>query len=347
MFCDVNFLEALTPQQLDDYLAQGWYRMHQSMFTANFLYYNNDFFSVLWLRNNLNHYSPATTGKKLAKLNSRFTVQVQPFNTITQQHIMLFKQYADSKPPGWPNDLTYLLMGSGNTHNMFNSYVLNLYDGPLLIGACVFDVGHQTAAGITSFYHPAYTRHSLGKYLIYQVVQHCCTLGLQYFYPGYFAPGIREFDYKLSIGSQCLQYYSYPAQQWLPMHTFTPDCVMLNVMVTKLQQLQQTLNTMQVPATLLYYAYFNLAEQYEVPGGLWDYPVFLCLQTNSSATYHYAVVYNPAHSSYHLHAFNKAGTEDAFVVVEARPVCAAVLTVSPVLMSHPTAESFAQAMAGL
>jgi arginyl-tRNA--protein-N-Asp/Glu arginylyltransferase len=347
MFCSVKYSGSVTPHQLDDYLAEGWYRMHQSIFTANFLYYNNDFFSVIWLRNNLSQFNPGTTGKKLAKLNSRFTVQVQPFKTITPQHIQLFKQYAGSKPPGWPSDLVYLLMGSGNTHNMFNTHVLNLYDGPLLIGACVFDVGVQTAAGITSFYHPQYTRHSLGKYLIYLVVQHCCTLGLQYFYPGYFAPGIKEFDYKLSIGSNCLQYYSYTAQQWLPMHTFTPDCIMLNVMVTKLQQLQQTLQTMQVPTTLLYYAYFNLAEQYEVPGGLWDYPVFLCLQTVDSAAYHYAVVYNPANGNYHLHAFNKAGTDDAFILLHNRPVCATMLTVSPVLLSHPTAETFAQALVQL
>ncbi len=91
--------------------------------------------------------------KKLKKLNSKFRIEVTPFNNISDNHIILFKKYSSHKPLGWPNSLTNLLL-NGRQESMYNSFALNLYNGAALIGTCVFDLGNKSAAGITSFYDP-------------------------------------------------------------------------------------------------------------------------------------------------------------------------------------------------
>ena len=58
MFAQFESPAALTPYELDLYLANGWFRMHQTIFTTHFLCFKQNFYSAVWLRVGLKNYIP-------------------------------------------------------------------------------------------------------------------------------------------------------------------------------------------------------------------------------------------------------------------------------------------------
>jgi arginine-tRNA-protein transferase len=77
MFAELENPLFIDAHELDQYLADGWFRMGQSVFTTNFLKFNHVFYSALWLRINLLEAEFPTTKSKLQKLN-KFEVEIQP-----------------------------------------------------------------------------------------------------------------------------------------------------------------------------------------------------------------------------------------------------------------------------
>ena len=56
-FAEKHYPELLLPEELDAYLARGWYRMGQSIFTTHFLCFGEQFYSAVWVRLQLNDHS--------------------------------------------------------------------------------------------------------------------------------------------------------------------------------------------------------------------------------------------------------------------------------------------------
>lgn len=274
MFAQVHTPLILTPAQLDDYLLRGWFRMGQNMFTTNFLNFKGQFYSALWLRLDLQKYSADNTEQKLKKLNARFRVHVGKAS-ITADKEDLFLKYRASITFEASASIHQLLYGKV-AYNIFDTYEVTIYDDEKLIACGFFDMGLQSSAGITSFYDPAYKKHSLGKYLIYQKINFCKEMSQDFFYPGYFVPGYSFFDYKLSIGKKVLQYLDYSSERWFPIDHFTPLLTPIRIMQEKLNSLQIMLAQARMQAELLRYEFFEanlLPELKDVE--LFDYPLFL------------------------------------------------------------------------
>lgn len=274
MFAQVHTPLTLTPAQLDDYLFRGWFRMGQNIFTTNFLNFKGQFYSALWLRLDLQSYSADHTEQKLRKLNSRFTIEVNKA-TITAEKEDLFLKYRASITFEASASIHQLLFGKVS-YNIFDTYEVTIHDRDKLIACGFFDMGLQSSAGITSFYDPAYKKHSLGKFLIYQKINFCREMNQDFFYPGYFVPGYSFFDYKLSIGKKALQYLDYSSEQWFPIGHFTPLLTPIRIMQEKLNSLQIMLAQARMEVELLRYEFFEanlLPELKDV--GLFDFPLFL------------------------------------------------------------------------
>lgn len=215
MFQDFKFPLKIMPEELDTYLAAGWYRMGQCVFTTDFIERDNIFFETIWLRNRLKNYHPSSTFKKLERRNKGFNIEIVPFH-YANNYESLFQKYRSSLPEGRAVDLHSFLIGDSPLI-VFKSWVINLYDGEKLIGAGVFDLGKKSAAGISSFYDPDYKNYSIGRYLIYKKIEYCKQQRYDYFYPGYFVPGIKAFDYKLEIGKESLEFFDMKKGMWKPL----------------------------------------------------------------------------------------------------------------------------------
>jgi arginyl-tRNA--protein-N-Asp/Glu arginylyltransferase len=275
MFAKSLSPQTLSAEELDDYLFRGWFRMGQTIFTTNFLSFKSEFYSALWLRIDLHRFSPDSTQLKLFKLNARFRTEINVAN-ITPVQEALYEKYKNSISFEASTSLKTLLFGR-SPYKIYNTFEVDVFDGDTLIATGFFDTGKNTAAGITSFYDPAYKKYSLGKYVIYQKINFCKTYGLRYFYPGYFVPGYSFFDYKLSIGKPALEYLDLRSGLWLPIERFSPAQHPLRIMENKLSGLQHLLLKSQVESKILKYEYFDANL---VPGlteaELLDFPVILC-----------------------------------------------------------------------
>lgn len=212
MIQDFKFPLRIEPDELDGYLAAGWYRMGQCIFTTDFVERDGVYFKTIWLRNRLKIYKSSSTLQKLERRNKEFKTEIIPFS-YSKQYELLFQKYRSSLPPGRAGDLHSFLIGD-SPYLIFNSMVINIYDAGKLIGSGVFDLGKKSAAGISSFYDPDYKKCSIGRYLIYKKIEYCKQNGYDYFYPGYFVPGLKAFDYKLEIGKECLEFYDMAKDQW-------------------------------------------------------------------------------------------------------------------------------------
>ena len=296
MFAEVHCPRVLHASELDQYLARGWFRMGQTIFTTNFLNFKNNFYSSIWLRIRLQEYTSDRTEQKLSKKNSRFKVEVKQAS-ITPEKERLFSSYKQHISFEASSSLNTLLFGKLN-YNIYNTSEICLYDQGNLIAVGYFDVGETSAAGISSFYDPAYKKYSLGKYLIYLKIAYCKKLGLQLFYPGYFVPGYPLFDYKLEIGKAVLQYLDFPSLKWRPLEQFRLMNSPLHVMQEKLRGLQSVLADAGVESRLLKYEFFDANLIPELEGiVLFDFPVFL---NCSGLSDEIPVVYDIRDAQFHL-----------------------------------------------
>lgn len=221
MIQSFRFPSKLLPGELDNYLSAGWYRMAQCVFTTDFVEMNGKEYKAIWLRINLKSYQPSLTIEKLEKRNRHFRLEIIPF-IYSKQYELLYEKYIPCVNGERSKMLIDFLFDYSN-NNIFNSYAIHLYDGEILAGAGIFDIGEKSAAGISSFFDPAYKKYSIGKYLIYKKIEFCKQNDFDYFYPGYFVPGIKYFDYKLKIGTGSLEYFNMEKEQWKNICTFQKE----------------------------------------------------------------------------------------------------------------------------
>ena len=277
MFVDVHCPESLEPTALDEYLERGWFRMGQTIFTTNWLNFKETFYSAIWLRVLLNDYSPDSTQKKLLQRNSKFRTQIRPA-TITVEKELLYVRYKQSVPFEASVSLQTLLFGNSET-NIFDTYEVDIFDKEKLIAVGFFDVGKNTAMGIASIYDPSYKKFSLGKHIIYSKIAFCKERGMKYFYPGYFVPGYRAFDYKLEIARDFIEYLEVQTDRWLPLSSFKNGNTPITVMKEKLNELKKWLTRSAIVSDIMFYDYFYANQTPELSGAeLFDFPVFLTAQ---------------------------------------------------------------------
>jgi len=207
-------LSRLPGDFLDYYLAQGYYRMGQNLFTCQFLPLETGLYTTHWLRLAVARAGYGPKQRQLLRLNGQFEVAVRPFR-LTPEYETLYALYYQSITFDANPSLGDLLL-EDSPHNIFDSHVLEVRDGGRLIAAGVFDRGTDSLAGIVNFYDPAYRKHSLGKYLMLLKLEHAHRHGLAYYYPGYLVHNYPKFDYKLWACAAATEVFNARTHQWRP-----------------------------------------------------------------------------------------------------------------------------------
>jgi leucyl-tRNA---protein transferase len=214
VYYDVHYPESLTAQQLDDYLADGWYRMQQMIFTTDVIVKEDRLLPVFWLRLSLEKYSPAKKSNKLIALNKDYAVEC---NTaiITEELEELYQLYKSSVNFELSASIQDSLNGEVTT-SIYNTHCLTIRDKGKLIAAGFFDEGNNSLAGILNIYHPDYASQSLGKYLMLLKIDYARQQQKQYYYTGYLSTADSKFDYKLFVSKEATEVYNRKLRQWVP-----------------------------------------------------------------------------------------------------------------------------------
>jgi arginine-tRNA-protein transferase len=300
MLAQVIYPDKIEPNGLDDFLENGWFRMGQSIFTTNFLTFKNNFYSAIWLRIVLSNYCDSESQKKILKQNSSFNITIANAE-ITEEKEDLFTKYKNGINFEASESLHYLLYGNSNSDSIYYTKEICIYDGNKLIGVGYFDIGLDSAQGITCFYNPSYKKFSIGKYLMLLKISYCKQLGLKYFYPGYFAPGYKLFDYKLMLGKNCTQYLNLSKNKWINTAKFSDENVPLLLMRYKLFELQNKLFEYNIEDRLKNYRYFDASLIENIfAQQLLDFPTFLLIFDIDENNMIPIVVYNVSNEKYQI-----------------------------------------------
>lgn len=209
-----------THDQLDEYLANGYYRMRQFMFTTFYIEYEEQLHDVFWLRTLVRQVNLTQVGKKLFKQNKQFTHQVKPF-AITAEHEELFSRYREHVSFVHTPTIHENLMGEAQPeHTIFNTKLIEVRDGEKLIAFGYFDEGEQAIMGLLNVYDPEYKKHSLGKFLILLKLAYCQQQKIEFYYTGYIALGLHHFDYKTYPDEEAVEVLIHATNTWHPFTLF-------------------------------------------------------------------------------------------------------------------------------
>jgi arginine-tRNA-protein transferase len=209
----VYYPEQLTGDELDSFLAKGWYRMGQSIFTTHFIILNGEIFRVYWFRYDLQKLNISRSAKKIFTFNRKFKVNILPFE-LTDELEELFTLYKTTIDFEAAQSVHSWLNGD-QPSNVFDTLLVEIKDNGKLVAAGIFDNGNESIAGILNFYHPDYKQYSLGKYLMLLKIQYAVKAGQKFYYPGYIVKNYPRFDYKLFVDENAAEIYNPETSEWI------------------------------------------------------------------------------------------------------------------------------------
>jgi leucyl-tRNA---protein transferase len=201
---------------LDRFLSAGWYRMHNTVFTTNFVDVNDPSTRVFWLRYKVEQVRLARH-KELIKRNAGFTAVYRGL-VVTSELNDLYAAYYYSIDHDCSENLPGILGTRGKS--VFDSYLIEVRHDDKLIAAGIFDKGMDSIAGIVNFYHPDYKKYSLGKYLMLLKLQYCRDNKIGWYYPGYFGPELPKFAYKLFMDKNATEVFLPENKSWISFAEF-------------------------------------------------------------------------------------------------------------------------------
>lgn len=220
MFNDLHIHKQIRGSLLDQYLAKGWYRMGQVIFTTDYLFKDERWYRVFWLRYRLKEFQFSARQRKLLQLPKGCTAGVKPLR-INAELEELYGRYRDHLDfeisPALKENLNSLdFLGQAEGDSVFDSYVIEIRREEKLIAAGIFDLGDSAMAGIINIYDPAERRLSPGKRLMQIKLSYALSQKLDYYYPGYIVCGNPKFDYKLEPGREICEIFNPVTDSWLP-----------------------------------------------------------------------------------------------------------------------------------
>lgn len=297
MFAVKHYPEQIKGKELDDYLANGWYRMGQTIFTTHFLCFGETFYSAIWVRLDIQQHQFSKSLRKIIKRNNacfqfhfgKAVIDVTREN-LYQRYRAIF--------PGMIAPSILDSLQDGEHFNVYNTYEFTAYDGDKLIAVSYFDMGENSIASILGFYDPEYKAYSLGLYTMLMEIEFGKIKNYKYFYPGYVVPGYDRFEYKLRIGP--VDYYDLRSAEWLPYSDFTTEDVPIYRMRVKLEVLRQAALQMRLHLPLKFYPLFeaNLFGYPSMP--FFDYPLMVYGGETQEEDGHYVLVFDPRTSQFQL-----------------------------------------------
>lgn len=297
MFAEKHYPETMLPEELDAYLAKGWYRMGQTIFTTHYLCFGRTFYSAIWVRLALEGHSFSKSLRRIIRRNQeRFRTELRPAS-ITPEKEKLYSKYRAYFSGMLAPTLRDSLL-DGDEFNIYNTFEVAVYDGHRLAGLSYFDLGAESAASITGIYDPVYQKYSIGIYTMLMEIVFCQQTGLKYFYPGYVVPGYPRFDYKLRIGD--VTYFDLSTDSWKPFRELDEEEIPIRRMERKLNELQQYLLHRGISCRKLHYPLFeaNLFGFWQA--SYFDYPIFLLCSQEENTSNYTLVVFSPVENKYQL-----------------------------------------------
>ena len=264
--------DKIVGQDLDEYLAKGWYRMGNTIFTCQFLLQNRNLFSATWIRLDLDGYAFNKRNRKTMSRNGRmFTYKIAKAE-ITDEKEALYQKYRKNFD-GYISEDIISNLHEGHYREVFDTWNIEVYHENKLVALSFFDKGDISLASILGIYDPDYSKYSLGYYTLLLEVQTAQKLGMRYFYPGYIVHDNPRFDYKEKIGD--VEYYDFLDSKWVDKDTFYQKEIMVDKLMNRLFDLNAHLRLRNIENGVFLYPYYEASMFYFDLENYLKHPVYL------------------------------------------------------------------------
>ncbi len=300
MSLEFDFPTFLSPQQLDDYLARGWFRMRENVFTTHYYIRDAALLSTVWLRSPLPNYRFSKSQRKhLRHLNQRYTITFAPL-ALTEEHETLYQSYLTVAQGDRSESIAGVLGDLDGV--VFKSQILEVRDPEAnnrLIALSIFDLGEVALQSIVGVYHPDYGHESLGVYTMLLEVEWAISSGYQWYYIGYFTPGFSTFDYKLRL--QQLQFFNPDSQQWFPIEQLDYSLLWSSQHIDRLQALADFLENQNLPTQIRLNVFYDTIILHSLEDTYLAEPLFLDMRVQEGLRMGHLCYFSIAEQVYKLY----------------------------------------------
>ena len=292
--------QALSPQELDAFLAQGWFRMRQAVFTCRYVMSDGFLRTAVWLRFGMEgHRFQKSLRRVLNRNDKRFSYQVVPASVDAEKEF-LYAVYRDDFAGDLAPDLTSVLYDDGDT-DIYHTQCVEVRDGDKLVACSFFDVGVDSIASIIGIFDPEYRRFGLGLYTMLVEFRYGMERGLSWFYPGYVAPGCTAFDYKLRLGEG--EFFDPDLVQWRPYSELDIDRLPAVRTNRALEALVQRAEAAGHSAQLYLYPPYGVVGMDKRGEGFLTQPAFVRFPDQTTGAGRLLVTWDPASNRFHVELY--------------------------------------------
>lgn len=200
----------LSPEELDSYLSEGWFRNSILLHNSRVICLDGDVHSILNIRLSLNdHEFPKRLRKVWRQNQQRFRTHIQPVK-LNQRKEQLYQQHTKRFKGFLFENLDQFLYAYGGS-SVFETYEVSVFDGEHLVAYSLFDIGANSIASLLGVFDKGYSKYSLGMYTMMIEIEFAKSQEKSFYYPGYILDNTPNFDYKLRVGDM---EYLLPSGVW-------------------------------------------------------------------------------------------------------------------------------------
>ncbi len=203
------FADAVTAQQHDMLLSDGWRHFGPHFFRYNLGIYENEIRLVLPLRIRLESFKLSKSQRRVLRRNSDTDVRVGPVR-LTDETIQLFERHKRRFKHGEPASIFDFLASDREPVDVLE---LQVRRKGRLLAASFFDVGADSVSSIYGIFDPDETAGSLGIFTMLKEMEYAVATGRSLYYHGYAYEGSSFYDYKKRFSA--LEMFDWQGR-WLP-----------------------------------------------------------------------------------------------------------------------------------
>lgn len=246
----------LAPEDLDRWLARGWFRSGSALFTTSFLASRESLTSALWTRLPLtDHRSTKSHRRALNRVERRFRVESGPLH-LTPAHQQLYERYLTHVGGARVRSLQRFLFDDTEPPSApFHTNEIRIFDGDELVAFSLFDVGQRSVQSLMGVYDPAHAAFGLGFATMLLEIRWAVDRDLEFHYSGYILPEDSSMDYKRRVGP--LEVLDPIHHDWIPLESLPSTSWPGNRLRTELQEARSTLAYHGVDTHLDHYRMFE------------------------------------------------------------------------------------------
>ncbi len=254
MIVQTHFPQKLSPKRYDQFLASGWFRGSVMLYKMDILCLENDLYSVINIRLNLEkHKLKRSLAKIERRAKAKFRVEIGPVAINSEKEELYELQ--KKKFQGFIHQTLRDFLYSGFRNSVFDTREISVYDGDKLVACSYFDLGEKSLASLLGIYDPEYKNYSLGIYTMIEEVNFAKAHGFKWYYPGYILNEDKGFEYKLRLGDY--EFYN-SNKRWSSFSNYTADDVLAVQLNDKNREIAHMLKQTNYRWKKWMYPYFGI-----------------------------------------------------------------------------------------